>query len=131
MGKYNMKKEIYIPIFGLIAGELIMFYGNILYGLGIHIINLLGIIFIIIFSNLSTKEKNILQSLSLLIILRMINLSMPFTTTILKYLLIYGIMLIPLYLVVKYQQISFKELGINFSRLYTCYHYDRDRSSVS
>ena len=45
-----------------------MFYDNILTGLGIHIINFLVIIFIIIFSKLSLKEKNVLQSLTLLII---------------------------------------------------------------
>lgn len=122
MGKCYMKKEIYIPMFGLIAGELIMFYGKTLYGLGIHIINLLGIIFIIIFSNLSIKEKNILQSFSLLIILRVINLSMPqffsTTTALLQYLLIYGIMFIPIYLVIKNQRISSKRLGINFGKLY-------------
>ena len=62
MGKcdMNMKKEIYIPIFILIIGEIIMFYVNIFAGLGIHIFNLLGIIFIMIFRNLEEKEKNIL-----------------------------------------------------------------------
>lgn len=104
---------------GLVAGELIMFYGNILAGLGIHIINLLVIVFIIIFSNLSLKEKNVLQSLTLLIILRMINLSMPpFFSGLLQYPLIYGIMFVPIYLTIKNQNISNKELGINFSRLY-------------
>ena len=74
MGQHYMKKEISIPILGIIVGELIMFYGQILTGLGIHIVNFLAIILIIIFSKLEIKEKNILQGLTLLIILRMINL---------------------------------------------------------
>ncbi len=115
-----MKKEVYLPIFGIIAGELIMFYGQIFLGLEIHIINLLLITYIIIFGGLTIKEKNVLQSLTLLTILRMINLSMPqfFTAALLQYSLIYGIMFVPIYLTIKNQQISYKELGINFSRLY-------------
>lgn len=116
----NIKKEIYIPILVLIIGEIIMFYANIFTGLGIHIINLLGIIFIMMFRNLEEKEKNILQSFSLLIILRMVSISTPqfFTTTLLQYPLIYGIMFIPIYLTIKNQNISTKELGINFSKIY-------------
>lgn len=115
-----MKKEIYAPTIGLVVGELMIFYGNILAGLGMHIINLLVIVFIIIFDNISLQEKNILQSLTLLIILRMVNLSMPqfFNGGLLQYPLIYGIMFIPIYLTIKNQNISNKELGINFSRLY-------------
>ena len=55
-----------------------------------------------------------------MIILRMISLSIPqfFTTTLLQYPLIYGIMFIPIYLTIKNQNISGKELGINFSKIY-------------
>lgn len=120
MGKYDMKKEISIPIFGIIAGELIMFYGQILTGLEVHIINFLYIILIIIFGKLSLKERNVLQSLTLLILLRMINLSIPqfFTTTLMQYPLIYGIMFLPIYFTIKDQQMSRNDIGINFRKLY-------------
>ena len=115
-----MKKWTYVPILSLIAGELLIFNGNIFPGLGIHIINLLLIILLIIFGNLNLDIKNILQGLTLVILLRVVNLSMPqfFTTTLLQYPLIYGVMFIPIYNVVKNQQISSKELGINFNKFY-------------
>lgn len=115
-----MKKEISIPILGIITGEFIMFYGQILTGLGMHIINFLAIILIIIFSKLSLKEENVLQSLTLLILLRMINLSTPqfFTTSLVQYPLIYGVMFLPIYITIKNQQISYNDIGINFRKLY-------------
>jgi len=115
-----MKKEISIPIIGIISGELIMFNGQILTGLGIHIINFLAIILIIIFSKLSLKEKNVLQSLTLLILLRMTNLSMPqfFTNSLIQYPLIYGIMFLPVYMTIKNQKMSLSDIGINFRKLY-------------
>lgn len=124
MGEFNgMKKENIIPtlaILGIANAEIAMYFGDVLPGLGIHIINLLAIIFIIIFSDLDIKVKNVLQSLTLVILLRMINLSTPqlFTTTLLQYPLIYGIMFIPIYYIIKGQGISAKELGINFNKLY-------------
>lgn len=120
MGRCDMRKEISIPILGIMAGELIMFSGQILTGLGIHIVNFLAIILIIIFGKLPLKEKNVLQSLTLLILLRMINLSMPqfFTSTLTQYPLIYGIMFLPIYMVIKNQQISSNDIGINFRKLY-------------
>lgn len=118
-----MKKENIVPtlaILGIVNAELAMYFGDVLPGLGIHIINLLAIIFIIIFSDLDIKVKNVLQSLVLIILLRMINLSIPqlFTTTLLQYPLIYGVMFIPIYYIIKGQGISAKELGINFNRLH-------------
>lgn len=120
MGEFDMKKWTYIPILSLIAGELLIFNGNIFPGLGIHIINLLALIFLIIFGNLSLDIKNVLQGLILVTLLRVVNLSMPqfFTTTLLQYPLIYGAMFIPIYNVVKNQQISSRELGINFNKFY-------------
>lgn len=111
---------IYLPVLGIITGELAIFGDNIYYGLGIHIFNLLAIIFMIIFLSLDIRIKNVLQSLTLLIILRAINLSMPhlFTNVLSQYILIYGIMFIPIYSVIQNQQISYKELGMNFRKIY-------------
>lgn len=111
-------KNIYIPIIGIIAAELTMFYSNLFYGLTIHIINIIGITLILIFSNLDTKIKNILQALTLIILLRLINYSMPqfFNLTILQYPLIYGVMFIPIFSIMKSQQITIKELGLNINR---------------
>lgn len=118
--KNEMKKWTYVPILGIVAGELLIFNGNVLSGLGIHIINFLIIVFMIIFGNLNTDIKNVLQGLILVALLRVVNLSMPqfFTTTLIQYPLMYGVMFIPLYNTVKSQQISVKELGIDFKKMY-------------
>jgi membrane protease YdiL (CAAX protease family) len=115
-----MKIELKYPIMGVIVAEMIMFFGQIIVGLGIHIINLLIIIFLIMFSKINEKEKYLLQSLTLLIILRMVNLSMPqfFTTTLIQYPLVYGVMFIPIYNLTRSQGISLKELGINLKKLW-------------
>ncbi len=117
-----MRKEFYIPIIGIIVAELLMFPGNsfILYGLGIHAVNIIAIILMITLSSIKLEEKNLLQGLTLIILLRIINVSMPqlFTIDILQYSLIYSIMILPVYFVVKNQHISFEELGVDFKKLY-------------
>jgi hypothetical protein len=128
MGEYDLKKWIYIPIIGIIIGELLIIYDKIFAGIGIHIINLLAIILIIIFSNLSLKTKNILQSLILLPLLRIINLSIPQLSEniYLERLIIYGIMLAPIYLIMKNQPILHKESETNLSiSLYSSPSFER------
>lgn len=113
-------KKIYIPILNIIVAEMMLFFGQVHDSIAIHIINLLIIIFLIIFDELEIKMKYVLQSLILVILLRVINLSMPqfFTIPLLQYSLIYGIMFIPIYSIIKNQQISVEELGINFKKLH-------------
>lgn len=122
MGEYNdMKKWTYLPIIGIVIGELLILSNNILAGIGLHIINLLAIILIIIFGNLSLNVKNVLQSLTLLPLLRIISLSIPqfdgnFDGNV-RYLIMYGIMLVPIYMIMKNQYILHKEYGTNLSIL--------------
>lgn len=114
-----MKKYIYLSILGIVIGELMMFFGNIYYGLGIHIINLMAIILLIISSDISQEMKNALSGLALILLFRVINLATPkiFMTTLLWYPLIYGAVFIAIYLLIKDQQISIKELGVSSNRL--------------
>ncbi len=111
-------KEIYVSIIGIIVAELIMVYNNLFYGLTIHLINIIGITIILIFSNLDKKIKNILQALTLIILLRLINYSVPqfFNLRILEYPLIYGIMFMPIYMIVQSQQITIKDLGLTIDK---------------
>lgn len=114
----NQKKELYLPILGIVAGEIIMFSGQVIIGLLIYIINLLAIILFLIFSNTDTfsVNKKVLQSLVLVLLIRIINLAAPqfFTGDLLMYPMIYGIMFIPIYIIIKNQHISLKEIGIDF-----------------
>lgn len=116
-----MRKLIYIPIIGIIIGEFLILYEMIFYGMGIHVINLLLIIcLIIIFDNLSSEIKNILQSMILLPLLRIVIISIPqlFTDVYIQYLLVLSIILMSVYSVIKNQQISFKKLETNIERFY-------------
>jgi len=118
--RYKMKKEIYLPALGIVAGEILMFLGQIYIGLLIDLINLLAITLILIFSDMQSDIKKVLQSLILLLLMRAINLAMPqlFADTMLWYLLTYGVMFIPIYIIIKNQQISLNELGINSKNLH-------------
>lgn len=115
MGECDMRRWIYIPIIGVGIGELLIFRDMILGGMGIHLISLLAIILIIIFDNLSLEVKNILQSLILIPLLRIISLSIPrlFTGIYPQYLLMCIIILFPIYSVIKNQYISFRKLETN------------------
>ena len=106
----KMKKEIYLPIFGLIYGELMVLNGELYYGLAIRLITLLVIIIKIISKTLELETKNILNSFILMILLQVINLSMPrlFNTN-LQYLLIYGVMILPIYSIIKNAEKNFRK----------------------
>jgi len=114
-----MKKELYLSMLGIVVGELMLFSGQVYMGIAIHVINLQAITLGLIFSSLSSDIKNTLQSLILLLLLRIIGIAMPqfFTVSILWYPLVYGVMFIPIFLIIKNQHISSKEIGIDFKRL--------------
>ena len=120
MGECHMKKEIYFPIIAMIIGEILIFYDNILVGLGIHVINVFAIILMITFGNFEVDNKTIMQSLVIFPLLRTINITTPqlFADILVQKILISGIMFIPFYYIVKSQQISFKKLEKDFDRTY-------------
>lgn len=115
-----MKKEIYLPILGIAAGEIMMLSGHVYMGLVLHVINLQAITLALIFSDLSIEKKNLIQTLLLLLQMRILNLAMPqfFTTKLLWYPLVYGVMFISIYYVTKQQNITSKDIGIDFNRWY-------------
>jgi membrane protease YdiL (CAAX protease family) len=117
--KLEGKKEIYLPILGIVAGEILMFFGKVYPGLAIHIINLQVLTLLLIFCRFPTEIKMFHQSLILLILLRIVNLAMPqfFTVTLMWYPLAYGIMYIAVFTVIRDQNISDKELGLDLNRL--------------
>lgn len=120
MGEFIMRKCVYLSIIGLIAAELLIFSGYVFQGLGMHLLNILAIIFIVVFYGKNLEAFNILQGLTLVMLLRVVNMAMPqfFTDILVQYPLIYGIMFIPIYYTVKNIQVPFKELGVNFNKFY-------------
>jgi membrane protease YdiL (CAAX protease family) len=119
-GHKKMKKEIIIASLGIGIGEMNIFLGHVYPGILIHIINLQILTLAIIFGRFSNDVKNTFQSLLLLLLLRIVNISMPqfFTSTLLWYSLIYGVMFLPIYFSIKNQKITLKELGMDFRRLH-------------
>lgn len=115
-----MKKIIFLPMLGIAAGELMMFSGNDYAGLAVYVINLQAIALALVLGNFSTDTKNYLQSLLLPLQMRIINFAMPhlFTITLLWYPLVYGVMFIPIYYVIKNQNISSKDIGVDFGGMY-------------
>jgi ribosomal protein L40E len=103
MDKYNnIKKWICIPIFSIFVGELLMLYDMAIASMVLSMIGLLAIIVLIIFGDLSSETKDILRCMMLLPILRITNLSTPQILNVhIQYILIYGVMLIPTYSVIK------------------------------
>jgi len=115
-----MKKGIYLAVLGLAAGELMMFLGHTFMGLAVHIINLQAITLALVLGDDPGEGKSVLQSLLLLLLMRIINLAMPqfFTVSLLWYPLVYGVMFIPIYYVTTHQNIDSNDIGFNFRYLY-------------
>lgn len=100
-------------------GELLLFTGNATLGVVVHILNLQMIVVSMFLRDEETSravlDKQILQSLLLLLLLRIINVSMPFffTMTLYWYPLIYSPMFISIYLILRYQNASFDDIGMH------------------
>ena len=98
-------------------GELLIFTGNIALGVVVHILNLQAIIASMFIKGGETDQivldKQILQALLLLLQLRIINIAMPFffTMTLYWYPLIYSPLFISIYLILRYQNASFDDIG--------------------
>lgn len=117
--------QIIVPIVLIFIGESLIFLDNPINGLLIHMFNMLVIfILIIVDRNLFTifkdqKVKFVFQSLILLLLLRIINMTLPdfFISTMVWMFIIYGVMYIPIYSILKFQDFTLKEIGLNCNRL--------------
>ena len=112
-------KYIYLSIIGIFISELMIFFGNAYYGLIIHAINILVLIYAIISSD-SLRIRYALQGLMLVALLRIINLSIPqfSINPLLQYSLIYGIMFIPIFIFIKQMSTKdFKESYFSFKNV--------------
>nr|QNO49300.1 hypothetical protein ANJBEOKM_00040 [Methanosarcinales archaeon ANME-2c ERB4] len=112
-----------ISMIMIALGELLIFSGNATLGVAVHILNLQMIIVSMFIKGEETDQivldKQILQSLLLLLLLRIINVSMPFffTITLYWYPLIYSPMFISIYLILRYQDTSFDDIGMHTKHL--------------
>jgi membrane protease YdiL (CAAX protease family) len=112
--------KIIIPSLALIIiGELFIFQGLALEGIGLHALNLLALVVLTIL----VKDKHrveVLQALFLVSLFRIVDTSMPnfFTLTLYWYPLIYAPLFISIFILLRYQAPSMEEIGLTFKYLY-------------
>jgi membrane protease YdiL (CAAX protease family) len=111
----KMKKYEFLPIILILIAELFLFCSRMA-SIAVHSINILIIIGVIILK----KDVKLVQALSLVSLLRIVNTSMPifFSLTIYWFASLYGIMFLPILLTIYNQQMSLREIGITFDRAY-------------
>jgi len=107
-----------IPVVCIVVAELLIFFGRIDLGIGMHIVILIAFSL----SNLVIKDLKvyrIYEALMLLPILRLVNLSMPvfFSTTLYAFVFVYGPLLVPLAIIVMHQRQPLDKIGITSNKL--------------
>ncbi|PAV14111.1 hypothetical protein ASJ81_15045 [Methanosarcina spelaei] len=107
-----------IPVVCIVVAELLIFFGRVGLGIGMHIVILVAFSL----SNLVIKDLKvyrIYEALMLLPILRLVNLSMPvfFSTTLYAFVFVYGPLLVPLAIIVMHQRQSLDKIGITSNNL--------------
>ncbi len=116
MDKCNLKNYELLSILLIITAEILLFSGQRLGSIAVHSINLILIIILII----SRKRENIIQSLSLVSLLRIVNISLPifFSFTIYWLASLYIILFIPMILIIKEQRLTKRYIGLTFKNIY-------------
>ncbi|MBC7086554.1 MAG: CPBP family intramembrane metalloprotease [Methanomethylovorans sp.] len=110
---------IAIPITAIIIAELLLYMGKLQAGISLHVLIPLGLAA----SSMWMRESNLsfaLETLAMLPILRLVNISMPVFTPMTLYLFIYIYtpLLIPIFIVIRHQKITLEELGVKFDKLH-------------
>jgi len=116
MGERLMKKYEVLSVILIIIGEIFLFFGYRIPSIAIHSINVVLIIGFIILKS----DHRLIQSLMLVSLLRIVNISMPvfFSFTIYWFASLYGIMFIPVALTIREQNLTLRDLGMTFSKIY-------------
>lgn len=113
------KKIIAFPLILIGIGEILLYKGYFNQALLIHAFNLLAILFsTIIFQN--KLLSNTFQALSLLPLLRILNMGMPifFQLTLYWYIFIYGCIFISIVYILKHQKFTREQIGLTFEKWY-------------
>lgn len=117
--------QMILSVLAIFIGEALIFSGHAIYGLAVHIINLQVLTILIIkdrnFFPISKDidVKPIFQSFALLLLMRIVNMALPifFIPSIFWISVIYGVMFIPIYSVLKHQNFTLKAVGFQCSKL--------------
>lgn len=111
-----MKIYDIFPIFMIIIAEILLFSGYRMASIAVHSINILMIIGIMILK----KDIKLIQAVSLISLLRIVNTSMPvfFSFTLYWFVSLYAIMYIPIIITLIDQNLNLKDIGITTEKLY-------------
>jgi membrane protease YdiL (CAAX protease family)/5-hydroxyisourate hydrolase-like protein (transthyretin family) len=109
---FNLSWSEFLAIFLILAGEGLLFAGYRVAGVGVQALNLIVIFVMIVVLNGDRVE--LLEVLALVSLLRVINLSFALIPTVTLYWLvaIYGVMFIPIIMVVAHRKLSRHDLGL-------------------
>lgn len=122
LNRYNdslNKKIIFFPLILIVIGEILLYKGYFNQALLIHIFNLLALSF----STTIIQNKllsNTFQALSLLPMLRILNMAMPifFHSTLYWYPFMYGCIFISIIYIIKHQKFTREQIGLNFEKMH-------------
>lgn len=111
-----MRKYEIFTLLLIIIAEILLFSGQRIASVAVHSINILFMIGVVILK----KEIKVIQAISLVSLLRIVNTSMPvfFSFTIYWFITLYGIMYFPIIMTVIDQNLNLKDIGITFKKLY-------------
>ncbi len=116
MDKHGIKSYDILSILFIIIGEILLFFGYRMASLAVHSLNIITVVGIVILK----EDIKLVQALSLVSLLRIVNTSMPifFSLTIYWFSSLYGVMLVPIMVVIKDQGLSLREIGVTLKRIY-------------
>lgn len=108
-----------VPIVAIVIAEILLYIGKQQAGIFLHVMIPLGMAV----SSMWMRESNVsfsFEALAMLPILRLVNISMPVFTpmTLYLYIYIYAPLLIPLFIIVRRQGLTLKDLGFTPEKLY-------------
>ena len=111
---------IIFPILCITLAELLIYVGHIKASVWVHITTIVMLSLSTIFIK-NREISRIHQSLMMLPILRLVNLSMPifFDLTLYSYVFIYGPLLIPIIIIARSQHFTRAEMGLTFNKFWT------------
>ncbi|MCD5426006.1 MAG: CPBP family intramembrane metalloprotease [Methanosarcinaceae archaeon] len=111
-------KVVVAHVLAIFMGEFFIFYGQMLAGATIHFINMHTIVISMVFikNKNSVLTNQLIQSLVLLLQLRLISMIMPifFAMTIYHHAMIYAPLFIPIYILLVHQKFTMNEIGATF-----------------
>ena len=122
LNRYNdslNKKVILLPLILIVIGEMLLYKGHFNQALLIHTLNILGLSF----STVIIQNKvlsNTFQALSLLPLLRILNMAMPifFQLTLYWYIFMYGCIFISIIYIIKHQKFTRDQIGLTLKKIH-------------